>query len=533
MVIGNIVRNNANLFPNKKGVVDENRTLTWGEVNQRVNRLADAIIGLGLKKGDRAAMIAENCHQCVEFLFAVAKVGVLGVFFNYRLTPQDLESVIKDCKPRVIIAQDKFLSTINKTNCETGSVDHVIALGEGDAYEQLIEAYDSADPQIELSEQDTYILQYTTGSTGKPKAVELTHKNVMNNCIVRFFFGRQPEDCVYMSPGAFFAIGSLGHVFAAAFIGATLVIPRFSGQLFVEMIEREKVTYTYLNPTTFRIVRDFIESSEKRYDLSSLRDLAIGGGQPCTADQALEILDYFHIPYQHSSKAYGQSEIVSAAMFLLPSDMGAGLSPGATEREREKVNSVGKPLGNTQVRVVDENGQDVPPRTEGEILLKGDGIMKGYWKRPDLTEEVLKEGWYYTRDMGYLDEDGYLYFVDQKDFLIKSGGLFVSPMEVEKILKEHPAVADAAVIGPLDEKWGQRVVALAKLKPCMEADEEGIRAFCREHLARFKVPKSVTFIDEIPRETVYGKINRKELLRLYGNVLKFSEYCSTPSTWPS
>lgn len=517
MVVGDIPIYNARLYPAKPGVVDLDTRLTWEKVNERTNRLAHAMLDLGLKKGDRAAMISENRHECVEFLFAAAKTGVIGFFLNYRFTPESLSDIINDSQPRLVITQDKYLPSLNKMTSKAGSIDHVVVIGEGDGYENLIASYDPGEPRIEVNEYDTYLLQYTTGSTGMPKGVELTHKNVLANATNRFFFGRQPEDCVYMSPGSFFAIGSLGHVFCALYIGATLVIPPFSGQNFVETIEREKVTYTYLNPTTFSLVKDFIESSERRYDLSSMTHLAIGGGQPCTADQAREILDYFQIPYGNSSKAYGQSEIFSAATFLLPSVLGEALKSGASEKEREKAESIGKPMGNTEVRVVDDDGHDVPPRTEGEILLKGDGLMKGYWQRPELTAQVVRDGWYYTRDMGYYDEDGYIYFTDRKDFLIKSGGLFVSPMEVEKVILQHPAVEDVAVIGPLDKKWGQRVEALIQLKQGVSTDEEEIKNLCREHLARFKVPKSIMFVEKIPRESVYGKINRKELLNLYGN----------------
>jgi acyl-CoA synthetase (AMP-forming)/AMP-acid ligase II len=319
-----------------------------------------------------------------------------------------------------------------------------------------------------------------------------------------------------MIPYALFAAGNLAHFLCACFAGITVVIPAFSGKNFVEMIEREKVTRAYVNPTTYRIVRDYVEASERQYDLTSLRKLAMGGGQPTSAEQLKEILDYFHIPYSSSSKAYGQAEVCSPATFLLPSDVAAGLRPDATGEERRRLDSVGKPLGNTQVRVVDDNDEDVPPGQRGEILLKGDGVMKGYYNKPELNEKALRGGWYHTADMGILDEEGYLYFAGRKDFLIKSGGLFVSPEEVEKTILQHPAIAEAAVIGVPDEKWGQVVKAIVYLKSEMTATEDEIKEHCRKHLARFQVPKSVEFTEELPRESAYGKISRDELLRIYG-----------------
>jgi len=516
MVIGDIVICNARLFPDKPGVVDGHNRLTWKEVNNRVNCLANAMLGLGLKKGDRAALICENGHQFAEFLFAVAKAGLIGVCLNSRLTTNKLAYIINDCQPSIILAQDKFVSLANQIAPEIDQQHKLIVIGEGGKYESLLASHQPDEPPVEVSEQDAYLIQYTTGTTGMPKGIELTHKNWMNNCMVRFWLTRLAEDDVYMVTAALYAAGNLGHFLAACFSGATVAIPVFSGQGFVETIEREKVTHSFLNPTTYRVVRDYIETSEREYDLSSLHKLAMGGGQPTSGEQVKEILDYFHIPYTNSSKAYGMAELCSPASFLLPSDVAAGLRPDATEKERRRLNSIGKTLGNTQVRVVDENDKDVPPGERGEIVLKGDGVMKGYYHKPELNQKALRGGWYHTADMGMLDEDGYLYFTGRKDFLIKSGGFFVAPEEVENAILKHPAVAEAAVIGVPDKKWGQVVKAIVHLKAGMTATEEEIREHCRQLMARFQVPKSVDFVEALPRESAYGKTSREELLRIYG-----------------
>jgi len=512
LVIGDILTCNARLFPNKIGIVDEHNRLTWEEVNSRANRLANAMLGLGLMKGDRVALVCENCHQFVDFLFAVAKGGLIGVPLNYRLTPAKLAFTINDCKPKAIFAQDKFVPVINQITPEIGGMDNLIVIGEGGNYEPLLASYEPSEPQVEVTEQDVYLIEYTTGSTGTPKGIELTHKNWINNCIVRFLLTRLTEDDVYLIPAALFAAGNLGHFLGACFAGVTVVVPVFSAMNFVEMIEREKVTVSYLNPTTYRIVREYLEASECQYDLSSLDKLAIGGGQPCSAKQVKEILDYFHICCSNSSKGYGMAEVCSPATFLLPTDVAAGLRPDAAEKEWRRLNSVGKPLGNTQVRVVDENDMDVPPGQRGEILLKGDGVMKGYWNRPELTQKALRGGWYHTGDLGTLDDDGYLYFVGRKDFLIKSGGFFVAPEEVENCISQHPAVAEVAVIGIPDEKWGHRITAVISPKPGVPVTEEEIKDLCRKSLAGFQVPKSVIFMEELPRESAYGKISREKLV---------------------
>jgi len=516
MVIGDIPIANARLSPHKVGIVDEHDSLTWKELNDRVNRLANALLGLGLKKGDRVAMLNGNSHQFAEVIFATAKTGMVSVCLNTRFTADKMAYMIGDCQPRAFFAQDKYAAQASQIAPELAQQNRITVIGKDGDYESLLASYPANEPPGEIDEQDTFLIQYTTGSTGKPKGIELTHKNWINNCIVRFLVTRVTEDDVYLIPAALYAAGNLGHFLSACFARVKVVIPVFSAQSFVEMIEREKVTRTYTNATIYRIIRDYLETSDRQYDLSSLQRLGIGGGQPCSGEILKEILDFFHIPYSNSSKAYGQAEVCSPATFLLPKDVEAGLKPDATEKERNRLESVGKTMGNTLFRVVDETDNDVPPGEKGEILLKGDGVMKGYYNRPELNEKVLRGGWYHTADMGIIDEDGFLYFVGRKDFLIKSGGFFISPEELEKAILQHPAVAEAAVIGVPDKKWGEMVKAIVSLKPDMKVTEEEMKEHCGKLMPRFQVPKSIVFTEALPREASYGKISRDELLRIYG-----------------
>lgn len=271
MIIGDIVAGNARLFPHKTGIVDEHNGLTWKDVNQRVNRLANAILDLGLKKGDRVALICENCHQFAEFLFAVAKSGTIGICLNTRFTPTKLAYMINDCQPKLFFVQDKFLPIADQITNGIALKNDLLVIGQEGNYESLLSSYNTEEPEVEVDEQDTYLVQYTTGSTGTPKGTELTHKNWMNNCIVRLLLTHLAEDDIYLIAGALYAVGNLGHFLAACFAGVTVVIPVFSGQNFIEMIEREKVTCSYLNPTTYRIVRDYIEAIERQHNLASLR----------------------------------------------------------------------------------------------------------------------------------------------------------------------------------------------------------------------------------------------------------------------
>lgn len=515
MVIGDIVVNNARLYPDKTGIIDERCRFTWEEVNRRVNRLANALGSLGLVKGDRVMMVGENGHEFAEFLFAVAKAGLTGVPVNYRFMPDKLAVMIGDCRPKLILAQDKFAPAINPAALDIGA--RVITIGKGGEYEALINAAQDNEPWTSVSEQDVYLVSYSTGTTGIPKGIELTHKNWITNCVIRMMVTRLSENEVYITPVPLFATGGLGHFLSACFGGMTVVVVAFSPESVAGMISREKVTVAFFTPTTYKILRDYLEKSARKYDLSSLKHVAIAGGQPCGYHLVKEILDYFRITYVCSSKTYGMSETATCGTWLMPGDMAAGLGPGASEKERGRIDSVGKAVGDTRVRVVDENDRDLPPLEIGEILLRGDGVMKGYLNQPKITAQTLRGGWYHTSDMGYLDEEGYLYFSGRRDFLIKSGGFFVAPEDVEKVLAGHPAVAEAAVLGVPDEKWGQQVKAVVVLKPGMAAAEDELRDYCRDYLAGFQVPKSVIFAVGLPREKTYGKLDRQEILRQYGS----------------
>jgi len=312
-----------------------------------------------------------------------------------------------------------------------------------------------------------------------------------------------------------FAVGTQARFFSSSFLGATSVITLFSAELFAEMVERERVTYASLLPaTTFKLVKEFLESSKRKYDLSSLRKFQPEGGQHCSRADLKVILDYFDIPYTHVCKPFGMTEAMPAA-YLVPEDVAAGLSPDATEKEKKRLESVGKPLFNGKMRVVDDNDNDVPPGQTGEIILAGDQVMKGYWNNPELTARALRGGWFHTSDRGIIDEDGYLYFQGRKDFVIKSGGFLVGPEEVEDVILQLPAVAEAAVIGIPDEKWGQVVTAVVCLKPKHNAAEEEIKAHCKKRLASFQVPRAVIFAEALPRDIAYGKLDRRALIRTY------------------
>lgn len=519
MLVGDIVSSNARLYPNKTCVIDENARLTWAQFNERVNRLANGLLGLGLKKGDRVGLLSENRHEYAEFLFAVAKAGLITVCLNYRLTGEQLQRIVNDAQPRAIILEDKHLTD---TEPVTENIEFVFGLGKQHGcpydYEAALTASSPAEPDSGLQEQDIFRLNYTTGTTGTSKGAMITHKNEITNCIMRLQATPNTPDDVVLNAAPLFAAGVQCRFFGAAFLGCTFVMSSFSAENFVKMVQQERITYASLLPTTFRMVKDYLKQNPHRYDLSSLRKFQPEGGQHCQGADLREMLDYFKVPYNMACKPYGMTEAMPST-YLIPEDVAAGLSPKATEKEKKRLESVGKPLFNGQVRVVDENDNDVPRGQVGEIIIKGDQVMKGYWNNPELSARTLRGGWFHSSDLGLMDEEGYLYFEGRKDFVIKTGGLMVGPEEVEAVIVEHPAVAEAAVIGLNDERWGQAVTAITCLKQGCRVTAEEIIAHCRKGLASFQVPKTVIFTEKLPRDIAYSKIDRLGLIRTYNERL--------------
>jgi len=426
---------------------------------------------------------------------------------------------MNDCEPKAILIQDKFSEVIEPIKSAVKSISSFIGIGEhhscGYDYELLLSEYPSAEPNVEVEEQDIFRLQYTTGTTGTRKGTMLTHKNEITNCITRLQSSPTFRDDVVLNTAPLFAMGTQARFLSACFLGATSVITTFSANGFVGMVDRERVTYASLLPaTTFKLVRDYLETSERKYDLSSLRKFQPEGGQHCSGADLKAMLDYFNIPYSNVCKPYGMTEAMPAT-YLVPEDVAAGLGPSATQKEKRRLESVGEPLFNGEMRVVDDNDNDVPAGQTGEIILRGDQVMKGYWNNPELTAQTLRGGWFHTSDLGTIDEDGYLYFQGRKDFVIKSGGFLVGPEEVEDVILQLSAVAEVAVIGFPDEKRGQVVTAIICLKPGHNVTEEEIKEHCRKRLATFQVPRSVIFAEKLPRDVAYGKIDRRELIRTY------------------
>jgi acyl-CoA synthetase (AMP-forming)/AMP-acid ligase II len=519
MLLGDILIQNCDVFPHKTGFIDgqnQNR-YTWIEVNKRVNALGNSIIEMGCKKGDRVAIISENSLECAEFHFATAKVGVIACPLNYRLHPKQLRAIIRDAGPRMVFFQSQYYELVENISGDVGSISHYVSIGEEKAspidYESLINIGSHDEPVAEVNETDPVIITYSSGTTGLPKGIVSTHKNRIAYGLESCLFAERftHDDVVLVS--APFCAGVSGQIqlTAPAMVGASVVMYVLKGDTWGEVIEREKVTALITTKSRMMPVYEFSKNSKRKYNLSTLRKVTTGG-QTHSEEDLRELLGFCGVSY--TAKMYGLSETAATGCRLLPDEIRACLQEGATEAEKRKLDSVGKPVMSMKLRLIDKDGREVNRGEIGEIVLKGDSVSSGYWKNKDLTERTFRDGWLFTGDMGLQDEDGYVYLRGRKDFMIKSGGFMISPIEIERVLMNHPAVHEAAVIGLPDEKWGEAVVAIIGLKENRVIDENALKQFCRENLARFQVPKTFRFISSLPRDEA-GRIQVGELKRKY------------------
>jgi len=510
MLIRDILFSNAGLFPEKPALIDPHTRCTWRQFNRRVNRLAAGMQRLGLGRGDRAAIISENRLEYAEFLYAAASAGVIGVLPNHRLRPEKIHATLSAAGIRAVFIEDKYLDLVSGFRLEGAEVP-VITIGDNGNYRDLVhgDADDFTAPA--LTGADPFLLVFSTGTTGEPKGILLSNHSWITCARHRLWVNRFTADDVYLVGTPLFATGSLGHFFGAGYAGLTVVTGSFSGEFFASMVSRERVSATYFSPPTYRIAREYLESNPGRYDLSSLRRISIAGGQAFDGAGIRDMLDYFGVAAAASSKTYGMSELATDGTWLLPSEMASALSPDAPPEVRRRLDSVGRPVGSTAVRIVDADGLDLPPGTPGEIVVRSEALMLEYWRQPEMTAHAVSDGRYRTGDRGEVDAAGYLYFHGRLDNLIKSGGFFVAAEEVEKVLLGHPAVRDAGVFGEPHPKWGQMVKAVVCLRPDAQVAAEDIIRYCRGRLASFQVPKAVVFTASLPRDATRSKIARREL----------------------
>lgn len=500
----------ARIYPDKPAVSTPGtgKQSTFKELNQRVNSLANALADLGVKKGDRVAVLATDVPEYIE-IANTCKAGKVYVPLNWRLKGQELAYIINDSGANTVFVEEQFCDTIRSIRPQLPQVEHFICIDgrpEGMlSYDELIGSYPSDDPGIEVGESDLLTIIYTSGTTGLPKGVIRKHRDTLGHLRRMNETGRTRSDdrCLCMLP--LFHAAMIHVNFGFIMCGASQwLIKAFDPEAVFELIQRERLTWLAGVPTM--IIRLTEHPNRTNYDLSSLRLIGyVGSPMPVEALRRA-IAAFGPVFYT----GYGLTENTGETFLTAEEHLIALREP-----EKERIlSSVGKPFPSCQMRLIDDNDNDVPLGERGEIIFRSDCMIEGYWNKPEETEQAMKNGWLHTGDIGRVDEDGYLYIVDRKKDLIISGGENIASKEVEDVIYTHPAVLECAVIGVPSERWGEEVKAIVALRRGMTATSEEIINHCAEHLGGFKKPQSVEIWVELPKNPV-GKIMKKELRERY------------------
>ncbi len=507
LLVGEILTRNAQKFPDQTAFVIKGKRLSYQYLDRRVNRLATALLARGVGRGDKIAVLMRNRQEMLETFFAAAKLGAVNVPVNVRLSPAEILYILNNSQTRLLIIESEFIGAIDQIAEELTSVREIILVGDPEnrrfrRFEDLIEEGSPQRPPVYVDDEDEAFIVYTAGTTGKPKGALLTHKNLISNSldIINENNLSQPRhpDLPYLEPkiltvAPLFHVAGLINIIRTMMERKTIVLKDFDPVEILKTIEAEKITYIFLVPTMWRILLGHPQFGS--YDVSSIRVAGFGAD---VIENALKQRILEHFPNASLFEAFGQTEMSATTTFMKHQDT------------LRKEGSVGLPLRMVSLRLVDFQMKDVAVGEVGEVVYRGPGMFKGYYNDPEETAKAFEGGWFHSGDLARRDEDDFLTIVDRKKDMILSGGENIYCAEIEQVLLKHPEVREAAVIGVPDPKWGQSVKAYVVVSPDSAASPEDLIGFCTQHLARFKRPKQVEFMDALPRSAT-GKILKKLL----------------------
>ncbi len=506
MNLGEMLKLNARKYPETTCLQDAVRSFNYRQTNARVCRLANSLLAMGLSKGDTVSVLLENCVEFVELYLATAKAGLIINPINFRLLGDDIAYIVNHADARVFVVHDEFCPVVDGIRQRlTGmpSNGFIVVGEEADGYvnyESLIRASSAGEPEVPLSPRDTWILLYTSGTTGRPKGVVRSHESYVAFYLINAVdFGFRPGDRV-LNVMPLCHVNTTFFTFTFLYIGATAYIHparRFDAREILGIVEKASINFISLIPTHYALILAVPENERRRFDVSSVKKLLCSSA-PARVQQKIAIMDYFEGVELY--EGYGSTE-AGIVTTLFPHEQLS--KPGSIGRES---------LGTDFVKILDEQGRPVPVGQTGELYSRGPMMFDHYYKDPHKTAESFRGEYFSAGDMAYQDRDGYYFLVDRKNNMIITGGEHVFPSEVEKLISRHDAVFDVAVIGVPHPKWGEAVMAVVVLHEGKTATETEIVDFCRDRLAPYKRPKSVRFIasHEMPR-TATGKILHRVL----------------------
>jgi acyl-CoA synthetase (AMP-forming)/AMP-acid ligase II len=503
---GDLTRRNGRHWPDKDAFVELDRRITWGALDRRTDALGHAYRALGVSRADRVAVLSHDAIEVPETFLAAAKIGAVRVGINPRLAPAEIAALIKDSEPRLVIYAAEHRRAVELIKPQLADMKEMptfigFASGHGEKidYEELI-ARHARDGDLAQTPYETVMVAYTSGSTGLPKGAIYPHDRFLRTILYTAMNEGLVHDSVWLQ--AMPAAGvPMMHMLRGIFLAATCVIVGpWNAERALTLIDREKATNCVLVPTMLAAL--LTVPNFERYDVSSMKLLGYGAS-PLPPATIREAMVKFDCPFL---QMYGTTELLGMSHMLFPSDHQLGLSG-----RPELLSSIGRALSWVDTRIVDEENRDVPIGEVGELVVRSDVVFPGYWRAPQKAQEMFFGDWLRTGDLARSDKDGYVYLADRAKFRIKTGGYNVFPTEIENVLAEHPAVHEVSVFGLPDSVWGDRIEAVVSLKPQQTVSPEALKAFCKDKIANFKIPKHIEIWDELPKGAT-GKILKRAVI---------------------
>ncbi len=511
--MGELLTRNAACLGRKTGLVFEEQRLSWSELNARACRFANALAAAGVRQGERVAICARNSHRWVEAMFGLAKLGAVLVTVNNRLAAGEIAWILKDSGARAVLCGAQEEERVREALADNPQLRQLVQLdGEGDAdalgYEKLVQGGEEHEPRLDapLRWEDPLMLLYTSGTTGFPKGAVYTHGGALAGMFIHLHAIGSRTTHRVMLPSPLYSAAGMAGICCSVYVGSTTVIVNFDARTVLQTLQEERISFTNLVPTTLQ--RLLGRPEMENCDLSAL-ELLLYGGAPMPATVLLEAAR--RLPGCGFRQTFASTETGCAGTVLEPADHRQALDDPAREH---LLLSCGRAQLGVELRITDADGAELPPGETGEIAVRSVANCTGFWNNPEAGREAFRDGWLYTGDMARCDEEGLFYLVDRKKDLIISGALNVYPSEVERVLLQHPAVYEAAVIGVPSVEWGEEVKAVVVQKPGMQPTESELIDFCGEQLAGFKKPRSIDFVDALPRNPT-GKILRRQVREPY------------------